>query len=184
MTAFFHDESGRLLAKLRETDPTTNAYLTCLQHLEVLYHSNWLDELAALHENETPKCVAFPSPEKKEKARAAFSAATEEVEQETVTPADTTESGTVQTAEVTESTEVEAPVTKDPDYDIHDEPVQPDPVEEKPAKTYTKVEVRAALVAYRNGGGNIKSFLANFGADNFSTLDESQWSAVMEALNA
>ena len=74
------------------------------------------------------------------------------------------------------------PIDLDPDP-ANPVPV-PDPIEppQEPAKTYTNAEVRAALVAAKKKGVDIKSLLAGFGGEKIQEVPEEKYAALMAAL--
>lgn len=55
--------------------------------------------------------------------------------------------------------------------------------EPKPAPTYTREEVRAALAKARKTGLNVTELLAEYGVDNFSALPAGKYAEIMERIS-
>lgn len=152
MTEYSRKEFRRLLDKVPETDPSTEAYHFLMQSIEMF-------NAIALTIDEFLDVKGLPQecPPVEDNV-APFNA--------TDFPADTKD-------EVPEGClHVVVPRT--------DEPAPPP--EKAEEKTYTSPEVRKALVDARGKGVNVKEILAGFGAENFQALPASKYGALMEAL--
>ena len=170
MTEFTKQECFRLIDKLAETDPTTEAYHILLSSIERFDSiGNTVDEIAQLREAATEQVVIDVAAIKEQMKKRAEAASTP-----TSPPED---DGTH-----TIPPELVVPFeTTDFPAEVKDEPVKDEPVEEE---TYTSSQVRKALVDARKAGVDVKALLAEFGADNFSAVPAGKYGAIMRKLGA
>lgn len=175
MTEFTKNECLRLIDKLTETDPTTEAYHILLSSIERFDSiGNTVDEIAQLREAATEQVVIDVSAIKEQMKKRAEAASTP-----TPPPED-------------DGTHTIPPELVVP-FEVADFPAEvkdvPPPVEEKKEepteeKTYESSEVRAALCDARNRGVNITTLLQKFGVTNFQWLPANQYGALMKELGA
>ena len=159
MTEFMQKECYRLIDKLAETDPTTEAYhivLSSIERLDAI--GSTIDEIAKSREQAPQELVIKGSLDKV----IPFEAPSFPAE-------DKDEPG--ETPEEKEGHEVAELVKR---------VVEP-PKEEK---TYQSSDVRAALVDARGRGVNVGEILQRFGVSNFQFLPATQYGALIEALKA
>ena len=175
MTEFTKKECLRLIDKLTETDPTTEAYHILLSSIERFDSiGNTVDEIAQLREGATEHVVIDVAAikEKIQKLKEAASTPTSPPEDATDSGFYVATSGAVIPFETTDfPAEVKDDLVKD----------APPPVEEE---TYTSSQVRKALVDARKNGVDVKALLAEFGADNFSAVPAGKYGAIMRKLGA
>lgn len=159
MTEFMQKECYRLIDKLAETDPTTEAYhivLSSIERLDAI--GTTIDEIAKMRETRELTAILRPdviANEVKEQFDEILSA-----------PGNPFTKGTF-------PAEVKQDVVKE-------DSATTEPVNEE--KTYEAAEVRRALVSARGRGVDVKAILSQVGADNFTAVPEAKYSEVMDAL--
>ena len=159
MTEFMQKECYRLIDKLAETDPTTEAYhivLSSLERLDAI--GTTIDEIAKMRETRELTAILRPdvlANEVKEQFDEILSA-----------PGNPFTKGTF-------------PADPAPEAEVKDDLVKQDS-----AKTYSASEVRKALVEARGKGTDVKAILAKVGADNFTAVPEAKYGDLMSLLGA
>ena len=157
MTEFTKNECFRLIDKLTETDPTTEAYhilLSSIERFDAIGQT--IDEVAGLREKAMCNVVPFTAPD-----------FPEEVKEEIAKAASDTVIASAEEALA--------------EFDEKLPAADPEPVKEE---TYTSSQVRKALVDARKSGVDVKALLAEFDADNFSAVPASKYGAIMHRLGA
>ena len=172
MTEFTKQECFRLIDKLAETDPTTEAYHILLSSIERFDSiGNTVDEIAQLREAATEQVVIDVAAIKEQMQKRAEAASTP------TSPPEDDVAHTIPPELVVPFEVADFPA------EVKDDLVKdaPPPVEEE---TYTSSQVRKALVDARKAGVDVKALLAEFGADNFSAVPAGKYGAIMRKLGA
>ena len=165
MTEFTKQECLRLIDKLAETDPATEAYHILLSSIERFDSiGNTVDEIAQLREGAAQQVVINLPGLKEQMKQLAVEAPTPPAPEDNVVPF--------------EATDFPAEVKDDL---VKDVPPADPPAEEK---TYDPAEVRTALCDARNKGVNVSAVLQKYGVNNFQNLPASQYGALMKELEA
>ena len=170
MTTTMAREFLRLIEKLHETDPSTQAYLTLLQSIECLNSiGTTIEEMLT----ESMAAIARQDP---------VTAHADWVEGQ--------EGKVVELSVVVDPEKVPVHPIPTPPFEAADFPaeVKDDLVKEESVKeevkTYTSAQVRKALVDARNSGTDVRALLAEFGADNFGAVPEGKYAELMARLGA
>lgn len=172
MTEFTKKECLRLIDKLSETDPTTEAYHILLSSIERFDSiGNTVDEIAQLREAAAEHVVIDVSAIKEQMKKRAEAApeddGTHPIPPELVVPFETEDF----------PAEVKDDLVKDVPPPAEEK--KEEPVEEK---VYESSDVRAALVDARGRGVNVGEILQKFGVSNFQFLPASQYGELIKAL--
>lgn len=169
MTEFMQKECYRLIDKLAETDPTTEAYhivLSSIERLDAI--GTTIDEIAKTREGK-PTIKMISAKELMQTDPATLDPPTlEEL-------ADIAEEEKLKKEQLKKLT-----VEATPPFEAADFPAE---VKEE-AKTYSPSEVRKALVEARGKGTDVKAILAKVGADNFTAVPEAKYGELMSLLGA
>lgn len=175
MTEFTKQECLRLIDKLAETDPTTEAYhivLSSIERLDAI--GTTIDEIAKMREG-GPVIKMISAKELMQADPATLDPPTlEEL-------ADIAEEEKLKVEQLKKLT-----VEATPPFEVADFPadVKDDLVKQDSAKTYSASEVRKALVEARSKGADVKAILAKVGADNFTAVPEAKYGELMSLLGA
>lgn len=179
MTKTMANEFLRLIGKLHETDPSTQAYLTLLQSIECLNSiGQTIEEMLAESEATLKIPVEVradwvPGQEGKiVELTAAIDPEKVPVHPIPVAPFET--SDFPETPEEKEGHEVAELVKQIAE--------QPEPPKEE--KTYQSSDVRKALVEVKAKGVDVKEVLSEFGVTDFRALPAAKYGALMARLEA